>query len=128
MPSKTLLCGTLLIALGAVGYGMQDPDHHSRTALIPAGFGVVFILLGLLARKDNLRKHAMHFAAALGLLGFLANVILLLLKAARGELTVSLAPICQALMAVICAVFVGLCVHSFVQARRRRAQDQAEKV
>jgi hypothetical protein len=128
MPSISLLCGTLLIALGAVGYELQDPTKRSPTALIPAAFGVLFGVLGLLGRKDNLRKHAMHAAAALGLLGFVANVVLVLLKAAKGDLTLTLGPICQLLMALICAVFVGLCVNSFIQARRRRVQEGAGEV
>jgi hypothetical protein len=117
----------LLIALGAAGYGLQDADDRSLTALIPAGFGVAFIVLGLLASKDNLRKHAMHGAAALGLLGVLAGLGRLLPKAFRGELTLGLATVCISLMVLICAVFIGLCVNSFIQARRRRERNEGEK-
>ena len=128
MPSITLLCGTLLIALGAAGYGLQDADPRSLTALIPAAFGVAFLVLGLLATRDNLRKHAMHIAAALGLLGVLAGLGRLLPKAFSGELTMGLATVCISLMVLICAVFVGLCVNSFIQARRRRAQNEPDKM
>jgi hypothetical protein len=124
----TLLCGTLLIALGAVGFGLQDPEKRSYTALIPAALGVLFIITGLLARKDHLRKHAMHLAAALGLVGFLASLSRLLPKAFSGELTLSLATNCLLLMAIICASFVGLCVNSFIQARRARERGESKKV
>ena len=128
MPSVTLLCGTLLIGLGAAGYWLQDVGNRSITALIPAAFGVAFLVLGLLASKENLRKHAMHGAAALGLLGVLAGLGRLLPKAFRGELTMGLATVCISLMVLICAVFVGLCVNSFIQARRRRAQNESKNV
>ena len=122
MAAITLVCGIVLIAIGVAGYFMQEAQPPSPTALIPAGVGIVFLVLGLLAYKDNLRKHAMHLAAALGLVGFAAALARLLPKVFRGELTLSLATVCLALMAIICAVFVGLCVNSFIQARRRRSQ------
>ena len=39
-------------------------ETTSKTPLIPAGFGIVFLLLGLLAFNDKLRKHVMHAASA----------------------------------------------------------------
>jgi hypothetical protein len=121
----TLVVGILLAAVGLAGYWLQDADNRSWTALIPAFLGVVFLVLGLLAYKDHLRKHAMHAAAALGLLGVLAGLGRLLPKAFAGELK-PLPTICISLMIVICAAFVGLCVNSFIQARRRRAGSGAE--
>ena len=122
MGTITLLCGTLLIAVGALGFAMKDPEHSGLTALIPAGLGVVFVILGLLARKDHLRKHVMHAAAALGLLGFLGAVIGFVMGS-RAATVKPLALGCQAAMALICAAFVGLCVNSFIQARRARANS-----
>ena len=61
--------GVILMILGVGGYfatGMQ-----SWTALIPAIFGVVFVILGFVASDPSKRKHAMHAAAALGVLGLL---------------------------------------------------------
>ena len=121
MATITLLCGTLLIAVGALGYGLQETDHRSATALIPAGLGAVFIILGLLARQDSLRKHAMHLAAMLGLIG-LAMAIWRVIVSAGKEDVKPLALGSQAAMAIICAAFVGLCVNSFIQARKARAQ------
>ena len=40
------------------------------TALIPSGVGLVLVVLGAVA-EGRLRKHAMHAAAAVGVLGFL---------------------------------------------------------
>ncbi|HMF14834.1 MAG TPA: hypothetical protein VKE94_21110 [Gemmataceae bacterium] len=128
MPFITIVCGVLLVALGAAGYRLSEPEHRSLTALIPAGIGAVFLVLGLIGRKDHLRQHAMHGAAALGLIGVLAGIGRLLPKAFKGELTFSLATTCISLMILICGVFVGLCVNSFIRARRRRAQNEPEKV
>ena len=121
MSTVTLLCGTLLIAVGAIGYGLQEADHRSATALTPAGLGAVFIILGLLARKDSLRKHAMHLAALLGLIGFGVSIWRVIVSAGKEDVK-PLALGSQAGMAVICAAFVGLCINSFVQARRARAE------
>ena len=55
------------MVLGLAGFYGTGATHY--TALIPAGFGALFLVLGLLALKASLRKHAMHVAAMLGLLG-----------------------------------------------------------
>src|SRR5262245_47669024 len=88
-------------------------------------FGLVFVILGMLATKEKLLKHAMHAAAALALLGFLATAALSFPKLpallSGGEVERPNAVIAQAIMAALCAVFVGLCIKSFLDARRRRA-------
>src|SRR5262245_44127545 len=74
MPTTTILFGLALIGYGLFLYFAQNPDK-SPTALIPAFFGVAFLLLGVLASlKDSLRKHAMHLAAAIGLFGCIAGL------------------------------------------------------
>jgi len=119
----SILCGVLLAVLGLVFYAVTGFAHP--TALIPVPFGVLLVLLGCVALKENLRKHAMHLAAVVGLLGFLGGAIRGLpgvpaLLAGTAERP--LAVVEQLLMALICVVFVGLCVRSFVVARMRRAQ------
>lgn len=121
MAPVTIGFGILLMVVGIVGYVVTD--RVSFTALIPAWFGVALLVLGVLAYKDNLRKHAMHLAAMLGLLGFLFTAKGLLRLATLltgGEVERPAAVISQSIMAVSCAVFVGLCVKSFVDARRAR--------
>lgn len=112
--------GLLLIAVGVAGYSLSEPERRSVTALIPAFLGLALLLLGVLARKENLRKHAMHLAAALGLIGFLGPGIMVLRRLLAGGDLSSLAAISQLLTAVACAVFMGLCVKSFLDARRAR--------
>lgn len=118
--------GIFLILVGVVGY--LTSDSHAPTALIPAGFGLVLAILGVLARKDSLRKHVMHAAAALGLIGFLGgagmSIPKLITLASGGEIERPRAVVSQAILAVTCAVFVFLCVQSFRAARRARAQAE----
>ena len=83
--------------------------------------GGPLILCGLLALKESMLKHAMHAAAMLGVLGFLAAAGRLGMVAAKGGLDLSkLGPQSLLAMTGICAVFVALCVRSFIAARRRR--------
>jgi hypothetical protein len=122
MAHSAIGTGLLLIGLGAWGFFGAEPEHRSGTAWIPAGFGVALLLLGVLALKEHLRKHAMHAAAAVGLIGLVGAVVMVVRKlAGGGEFTRGTAA--QLAMAVLCAVFVGLCVNSFIQARRRRRSE-----
>lgn len=127
MPAMTIGCGVLLIVLGASFYVGTGSEHF--TALIPAFAGGVFVLLGVLGFKDGLRKHVMHAAAALGLLGFLAGAgmgVPKLVKHLSGDpIERPAAALEQALMGLVCLVFVILCVRSFIAARRARRQAEA---
>ena len=120
MPSTAILCGVILILLGIVGYAIAVNDGNaSVTALIPAGFGVVLAALGLISQiKDNLRKHLMHVAVVIALLGFIATAGRLISR--LSQLTASPAVISQAVMAVVCLAFVILAIRSFAAARRNR--------
>jgi hypothetical protein len=111
--------GVILMILGVGGYfatGMQ-----SWTALIPALFGVVLLILGFVAREPSRRKHAMHAAAALGVLGF-AGAFPGVIKAVKwmggAEPARPAAVVSQVIMAVLMLVFVAMCVRSFIAARR----------
>jgi hypothetical protein len=113
--------GIVLIILGVGGY--FGTGQTSVTALIPAFFGLAFLILGWLARKDQLRKHAMHLAAVLGVLGVIGGALRPVRKLVAGESVEMTAPVLlQLTMIVLCAVFVGLCVRSFMAARRSRKQ------
>lgn len=119
MPSTSIACGTLLILIGILGYinGVMT-GHASFTALIPAVFGIVLLLLGVFARKsEGMRKHLMHAAVVVALLGFIATAGRLVSKI--GELTYSAAVVSQVSMALVCLLFVILGVKSFADARRR---------
>ncbi len=120
MPSTSIISGVLLILIGILGYVFSLVDGNtSITALIPAAFGLLLVVFGFLAKsKENLRKHLMHAAVAVGLLGFLIPAWRLALQVS--SIKVSLAVLSQALMALVCLFFVILSVQSFVNARRNR--------
>lgn len=124
MANTTILFGVLLILLGAGGYvgsGMTSP-----TALIPAVFGLLLIVAGAITRNEARRKHAMHGAAMVGLLGFLGSASGLLQLPALmsgGEVARPMAVWSKSAMAALCLVFVGLCVKSFIDARRSGKLD-----
>lgn len=123
MPSTAITSGILLILIGIFGYVFSIVDgNHSVTALIPAAFGVLLALFGLLAKsKENSRKHLMHAAVLVGLLGFLIPAGRL--ASQMSNIKISLAVLSQAAMALVCLAFVILCVKSFVDARRNPAVE-----
>lgn len=111
--------GVILTLLGIMGYFASG--GASATALIPAGFGVLFMILGLVARNHARRKHAMHGAAVLALVG-LAATFTGALKAftlmGGGTVERPQAVIAQGVMALLCLVFLIFAIRSFMQARR----------
>ncbi len=115
-----LVYGTLLTLLGLGGY--FGSGRASVTALIPAFFGIPVILCGVLAMREEARKHAMHVAAALGFLSLLASGVRLTMALAKGGGR-PLAVGSLATMAILSLVFLALCVRSFVVARLRRKTD-----
>ena len=127
MPRLTMLIGVLLCVLGFATYaaGAQAGSaERSPTALIPAGFGAVLLLLGFFAvLKPDLRKHLMHAAAAVGTIGFLGSAVMFVKGMLSKGLVLSTGA--QLAMAILTGLFVALCVRSFIAARRTR---EAEKV
>ncbi len=122
MPFVTIGFGVLLTLIGVGGYVMSG--MVSWTALIPAFLGVPLVALGGLATKESLLKHAMHGAAMVGLLGLLgtASGAVKFVRMMGGAVVERPEAVkVQALVAVICAVFIVLCVNSFIQARKARA-------
>ncbi|QDT15652.1 hypothetical protein [Alienimonas californiensis] len=117
-PFYALGAGAALVAVAVAGYLLSEVK--SPTAFIPGGFGLVLIVCGLIARTGlKALKIAMHIAALVGLLGFLAGAGRLGMVLAKGGGS-TLGMVSLAAMAVICAVFLVLCVKSFRDARKRR--------
>ncbi len=129
MQHITVVAGVILSAIGLFGYFWSASENPSPTALIPTAFGVILIVLGIVAHRPSARKHAMHAAAAVGLIGFLmagGRGFMKLGQAASDDLSISRPVRMMLLMAIVCLVYVGLCVSSFISARRRRAGDTAD--
>ena len=114
MANKALMTGGLLIVLGIVV--TIASDSGSVTSLIPAFVGVVFILIGLVARaKPELNHHVMHAAAAVSLIAILGSLGSLFGRGSSGwALFAQLATI------VIVGVFLQQAVQSFIAARKAR--------
>ena len=124
MPSTAIALGVLLILIGAAGYiySMMN-GNASVTALIPAFLGIVLAGLGFAAQaKENLRKHLMHAAVVVALLGLLGTMSSFLKIPALigGTVERPAAVIAQFVTAVICLIFVILAVKSFADARKNR--------
>ena len=120
MPATTLALGAALMVLGLGGYGLTG--GASVTALIPAGFGLLFVVAGLLAQSERWRMHAMHAAVVIAFLGFLGSFrgLLGIPKVFDGTAVRPAAIVAQSIMAVLTLGYVVLAVRSFIAARRAR--------
>ncbi|MEX0994417.1 MAG: hypothetical protein WD599_02750, partial [Balneolaceae bacterium] len=121
VPKLTKTIGSILILLGLVSYfgtGME-----SVTALIPSFFGLVFVGLGIFAgRNEGMRKHAMHAAlllALIGLAGSFGGLTQLLGSLGGGAIDRPAAATSQSLMAILCIYFIIMGVKSFIDARKQ---------
>lgn len=124
MARLTLFVGALLILVGIVAFIVTGGTHP--TSLIPCWFGLALAICGSLANTGETRKRMlfMHIAVTVGLLGFLFPGFMAikdLVQAHGAPLGHPAAVEEQAVMALICLVFVLLCVRSFIAARRGRA-------
>lgn len=114
--------GAALIVVGLVGFFGTGAEH--KTALIPAVFGLLLVILGALARNPAKRALFMHIAVVVGLLGFLGSIsgvvkVIRMLGGATIERPA--AAEAQTAMALLTGLFVAMCVRSFIAARRERA-------
>ncbi len=126
MAPVAIVFGIALSALG--GYLYYITDMVSITALIPAFFCIPLILCGVIALNDGMRKHAMHAAAVIGLLGFILPLGRMIPAMIRGTFELNTATQGMIAMSVLSLVFVALCVKSFIDARiARKAREAAER-
>jgi uncharacterized membrane protein len=124
MAKLTMVFGFILVALGVLVWLATGHDH--TTALIPAWFGIVLMLAGALARTEDTKKRMMfmHFAAAIGLFGVLFPGIRASMSLRQSYMTHI--PVAhpdavheELVMALVCLIYVVMCVRSFVAARRK---------
>jgi hypothetical protein len=120
MVHTTIGIGILLIVLGLIAFfvtGMQ-----SITALIPSFFGIVFFILGLIARKESARKVAMHISmviALLGIIGTFSGLLKFFALVTGGDITRPAAVITQTIMAVLLIFYLVSGVKTFIDARKK---------
>ena len=142
MKNVAMVTGVLLIIIGVAGYavpsetvteGTDGPvveQKRSITALIPAFAGLPILLCGVIAAVNPAQnKQAMHIAVTFGLLGALAATsrgVMSLLKFAQAEGEFNQrAFVFLALMAVVCWIFVVMCVMSLIKARKATQTSNA---
>ena len=119
MPNTTRIFGIILILLGVASYTLTG--RTSMTALIPAFFGAVLLVCAVIARSsESARKHAMHAAVGVGMVGMLAALVRALPAALKGDASRP-AVIAQLIMGGLLLIYVALGVRSFVEARRARS-------
>lgn len=123
MAKLSITYGVIFILMGLVSYfGISS---ESITALIPAFFGIPMLILGWLGISEKYRKHAMHSSAALMLIGFFGTIsgLIKFFKMMSGEQMERPAAVTvQAIMAVMCLVFLVFAIKSFIDVRRNRQE------
>jgi hypothetical protein len=133
MPTLSVMFGIVLTALGLVAYFNPEPlgvgkegkpaEPGHPSSLAPVGVGGLLLVAGVLSMAaPGARKHAMHLAAVVSLLGTIGGLVPVILRNFRFEevaVKVGLG------MAVGSAIFLALCVNSFIQARKARKANEA---
>ena len=127
MPKVTIGFGLLLCGL-SIAVLLLKQEFQLGTWLIPSVVGLPLIVLGLLADLNAAsRKHLMHAAVTLALVGGLVALVqgvrqIVQLMVSGKEILPLAAGMIWA-MAVLCFAFVGLCVRSFIAARKAREKQ-----
>ena len=125
MAKLTIVVGLILVVLGVAVF--VATGSHAPTALIPAYFGILLGILGMLANTPDSKRRMlfMHIAVTVGLIGFIFpgwRGMGDLITQMHGQTVLRPVAMKEELaMAAICLVYVMLCVRSFISARRLRA-------
>jgi hypothetical protein len=114
-----MVFGVLLVALGAGNY--FGAETRSWTMWFPALFGLLLFACGVVALWASYRKHAMHVAAIVGMVGLLVTLssLIHLLSKIFSDWSMLL----NSAMALLCGLFVALALKSFIDARRARKKE-----
>jgi hypothetical protein len=123
MTQLTTVVGVFLLIVGGGGYVLTD--MVSLTALIPAAIGVLLLLLAMWGRRPAARRHAMHGAmliALLGIGGTVRGLLQLPTLLAGGEVARPAAVYSQSITALALVVLLLAGIRSFIAARRDRTR------
>lgn len=129
MPSEsnftrlTMNFGLALLMIGLIGF--LQGKGNSWTALIPAAFGLLELLIGFVAGKQaKLKMHMNHLALLVALLLFLftARSIPQLLELLQGsDLERPKAILSMAITSIAALIYLILGIRSFIAARKSRS-------
>ncbi len=130
MPKVTIVFGLLLCALSALVLLLKQ-EFKVGTWLIPSVVGLPLIVLGLVASQNAAaKKHVMHAAVTLALVGGLVALVQGIRQLTgmlfQGKEILPLAAGMIWAMTALCFAFVGLCVKSFIAARKEREGKSAD--
>ena len=124
-----LLLGALLTILGVGTFALIRFDPARWTALLPALFGVLFLLIGSVAHKQQAwHRPLLYLPVGLALFAFVGTFGGLVKTAALlvGEdVERPAAAVEQAISAVLCAGFMGVAVKWLVETRRAEVSEGA---
>lgn len=118
----TFVIGGILTVLGVVAYFATGAA--SVTALIPTFVGVLLLVCGAIAsRGESARKHAIHAALVVALLGALGSLmqVVKLGDVIAGTAQRPAAVIVSTVMFLLLVLYVVMGVRSFIAARKARA-------
>ena len=119
--TASLINAVLLIVLPLWGY--LSSETPSKTALIPAGIGIILLAMNPGVKKEN--KVIAHIAVLLTLLILIALIKPLMGAVGRGD---GLAILRLAVMIISTALAMVFFVKSFIDARKRREKEAAEAI
>ncbi|MBR22587.1 MAG: hypothetical protein CMF57_09150, partial [Leifsonia sp.] len=120
MTTLTLWIGGILTAAGIIVYAATGAA--SLTALIPAAVGMLLLAAGLVARNEKARRHAIHAALAVALLGVVGSLmqVVRLGEVFAGTAERPVAVLLSTVMFVLLVVYLAVGIGSFVRARIQR--------
>jgi len=122
MRLNSLIAGVVCVAVGIYSFTQGTPNETtgvvSKTALIPAWIGLVFLIAAALSHlKPLLHKHAMHLAAIASLIGLLGAAMPIKV---RGFDFSQASVQGSVLLFLTCGAFLVLAIRSFIAARVKR--------
>lgn len=113
MAKQTQLVGVILVAVGVVAY--VATGFASVTALLPAVLGLIIGMLGIVAVRIDMGRHAIHVALVVALIGLLGS-----LQPLGGLADAHPAAITSLVTVLVLAIYLALGVRSFLRARQSR--------
>jgi hypothetical protein len=124
MTRLTFAIGGILTALGIVAYVVTGAA--SVTALIPTFVGLLLLVCAALSRRPALRRHSIHAALAIALLGAVGSLmnVVKLGDVVAGTAERPSAVVVSTIMFVLLVVYIIMGVRSFIAARRSPAPTE----